>query len=77
MTITPLSPSPIIASVRRRYLTGTGHAPPTVIVGATFGRQNLDHRIPDHRADRIQGSQNRASLVTQPSSCPEPTNQIK
>jgi len=48
-----------------------------VIVGATFGRQNLEHRIPDHRADRIQGSQNRASLVTQPSSCPEPTNQIK
>jgi hypothetical protein len=59
MTITPLSPSPIIASVRRRYLTGTGHAPPTVIVGATFGRENLEHRIPDHRADRIQVGQNR------------------
>ncbi len=26
MTITPVSPSPIIASVRRRYLTGTAHA---------------------------------------------------
>jgi hypothetical protein len=58
MTITPLSPSPITASVRRRYLTGTGHAPPTATVSAAFGRQNLEHRIPDHRADRIQGGQN-------------------
>jgi len=59
MTITPLSPSPIIASVRRRYLTGTGHALPTTIVGAAFGRQNLERRTPDHRADRIQGGQTR------------------
>jgi hypothetical protein len=59
MTITPLSPSPIIASVRTRYLTGIGYAPPTATVSAAFGRQNLEHRIPDHRADRIQGRQNR------------------
>jgi len=58
MTITPLSLSPITASVRRRYLTGTGHASPTVTVSAAFGRQNLEHRIPDHRADPIQGGQN-------------------
>jgi hypothetical protein len=58
MTITPLSPSPITTSVGRRYLTGTGHAPPTATAGAAFGRQNLQHRIPDHRADRIQSDQN-------------------
>jgi len=58
MTITPLSPSPIIASVRTRYLTGIGYAPPTATVSAAFGRQNLEHRIPDHRADRMQGGQN-------------------
>jgi hypothetical protein len=52
MTITPLSPSLITASVRRRYLTGTGHASPTAIV------RNLEHRMPDHPADRIQGGQN-------------------
>ena len=48
MTITPLSPSPITASVRRRYLTGTGHTSPTATVSAAFGRQNLEHRVPDH-----------------------------
>jgi hypothetical protein len=63
MTITPLSPSPIIASVRRHYLTGTGtgHAPPPAAVSAAFGRQNLAHRITNHRADRTQGGQNRHS----------------
>jgi hypothetical protein len=34
MTITPLSPSPITASVRRHYLTGTGHAPPPATLPA-------------------------------------------
>jgi hypothetical protein len=58
MTITPLSPSPITASVRRRYLTGTGHASPTATVSTAFGRQNLEHRMPNHPADRIQGGQN-------------------
>jgi hypothetical protein len=58
MTITPLSPSPITASVRRRYLTGTGHASPTATVSPAFGRQNLEHRVPDHPADRIQGGKN-------------------
>jgi hypothetical protein len=53
MTITPLSPSPITASIQRRYLTGAGHASPTVTVSAAFGRQNLEHRMPDHPADRI------------------------
>src|SRR5262249_5070136 len=43
MTITPLAPSPITASVRRRYLTGTGHASPTATVSTAFGRQNLQH----------------------------------
>src|SRR4029077_4147908 len=51
MTITPLSPSPITASVRRRYLTSTVHPSTTATVSAAFGRQNLEHRIPDHRAD--------------------------
>ena len=57
MTITPLSPSPITASVRRRYLTSTGHASPKASVSAAFGRQNLQQRIPDHQADRTQGGQ--------------------
>lgn len=58
MTITALSPSPITASVRRRYLTGTGHALPSATVSAAFGRQTLEHRIPNHRADRIKSGQN-------------------
>ena len=58
MTITARSPSSITASVRRRYLTGTGHASPTATVRAASGRQNLEHRIPDRRAGRIQGGQN-------------------
>ena len=58
MTITPLSPSPNTAPVRPCYLTGTGHASPTATVSATFNRQNLVHRIPDHRVDPTQGGQN-------------------
>jgi hypothetical protein len=58
MTITPLSPSPNTVSIQRRYLTGSAHASPTATLDATFGRQNLEHRIPDHRADPIQGGQN-------------------
>src|SRR5207247_4072110 len=57
MTITPLSPSPIAVPVPGRYLIGDGYAPPTATVSAAFGRQNLEHRTPDHRADRIQGGQ--------------------
>jgi hypothetical protein len=57
VTIAPLSPSPITASARRRYLTSVGHASPTATVSAALARQNLDHRIPDHRADPIQGGQ--------------------
>jgi hypothetical protein len=41
-----------------RYLTGSAHALPTATLGATFGRQNLEHQIPDRRADPIQGGQN-------------------
>jgi hypothetical protein len=63
MTITPLAPSPITASVRRRYLTGTGHASPTATVSTAFGRQNLQHRIPDHQADRTQRGQNHRSAA--------------
>jgi hypothetical protein len=59
MTMTPLSPSPITASVRgRRYLTGTGQASPTATLNPAFGRQNRQHRIPDHQADRTQDGQN-------------------
>jgi hypothetical protein len=58
MTITPLSPSRNTAPTRRRYLTGSAHASPTATLGATFGRQNLQHRTPDHRADPIQAGQN-------------------
>ena len=58
MTITPLSPSPITASVRRRYLTGIGHPPPTATVSTVFGWQNPKPPIPDHGANRIQGGQN-------------------
>jgi len=57
MTITPLSPSPITASVPRRHLTGTRHASPTATLSAAFGRQNLQHRIPHHQAGRTQGGQ--------------------
>jgi hypothetical protein len=82
MTITPLSPSPITASVRRRYLTDTGHASPTATVSAAFGRQILQHQIPDHQADRAQGGQNqrpigRSTVVlsgTDKSHQPAPTN---
>jgi hypothetical protein len=63
MTITPLAPSPITASVRRRYLTGTGHASPTATVSTAFGLQNLQHRMPDHQADRTQGGQNHRPAV--------------
>jgi hypothetical protein len=58
MTITPPSPSPITASVRRRYLTGADHTSPTAIVNAAFGRQYLQQRMPDHRAEPVRGRQN-------------------
>jgi hypothetical protein len=58
MTITPLLPFPNTAPTRRRYLTGSAHASPTATLGATFGRQNLQHPTPDRRADPIQGGQN-------------------
>jgi hypothetical protein len=58
MTVTPLSPSPITASVRRRYLTGTGHASPKATVSAAFGRHNLQHRMPNHHPNRTQSGQN-------------------
>jgi len=57
MTITPLSPSLITASVRPCYLTGTGHASSTAIVSAASGRQNLQHRVADHQADRTERGQ--------------------
>src|SRR5215469_5136920 len=57
MTITPLSPSPDTAPTRRRYLTGSAHASPTATLDATFGRQNLQHQIPDHRTNPIQSAQ--------------------
>jgi hypothetical protein len=63
MTMTPLSPSPITAFLRRRYLTGTGHASPTATGRTAFGRQNLEHQRPDHWADRIQGGQNQRSAA--------------
>jgi hypothetical protein len=59
MTFIPLSPFPNTAPTRGRYLAGSSaHAPPTATLGTTFGRQNLQHRIPDHRADPIQPGQN-------------------
>jgi len=57
MTITPLSPSPNTAPTQYRYLTGSAHASPTAILDATFGRQNLQHQIPDHRTNPIQSAQ--------------------
>jgi hypothetical protein len=57
MIITPLSPSSITAPVRRRYLTGTGHASPTATAGVAFGWQNLEHHRPDHRSDHVEGGQ--------------------
>jgi hypothetical protein len=77
MTITLLPPSPITASVPRRHLTGTGHASPTATLTAAFGRQSLQHRIPHHRPVAPRAAKASAPLVTQPSSCPHPTNQIK
>jgi hypothetical protein len=58
MTTKTLSPSSIAASVRRRYLTGTGPASPTPTLSAAFGWQNLQHQIPDHWADRSQAGEN-------------------
>jgi hypothetical protein len=77
MTITPLSPSPNTAPTRRRYVTGSAHASPTATLDATFGRQNLEHQIPDRRADPIQGSQNQNPTGPSTSSSPQPANQIK
>jgi len=57
MTFIPLSPFPNTAPTRRRYLTGSANASPTATLGVTFGRQNLEQRTPDHRADPIRGSQ--------------------
>ena len=39
-------------------ISPAAHASPTATVSAAFGQQNLEHRIPDHQADRIQGGQN-------------------
>jgi hypothetical protein len=57
MTITPLSPSPNTAPTRRRDLTGSAHASPTATLGATFGRQNLQHQTPDHRTNPLHSAQ--------------------
>ena len=77
MTSTPLSSSPITASVRPRYLTGTGHASPTATVSAAFGRQTWSLKCQITRPIASRAAKTSAPLVTQPSSCPEPTNQIK
>jgi hypothetical protein len=77
MTTTPLSSSPITASIQCRYLTGTGYLSPTATVSTAFDRQNLEHRLPDHRADPIRGSQNRALLVDQPSTRLQLATQIE
>jgi hypothetical protein len=47
MTVASLSPSPITASVRCRYITGTGHPPPMPTLSATFARENqsIKHQI--------------------------------
>jgi hypothetical protein len=58
MTIAPLSPSPITASVRRRYFTGDGDPPPTATVSATFDRQNADRSRQNHPSDPAHGDQN-------------------
>jgi len=76
MTITALSRSLITASVRRRYLTGAGHASPKASVSAAFGQQYLQHRLPDHQPIAPSAAKTSAPLLTRPSFCPEPTNQI-
>jgi hypothetical protein len=58
MTFIPLSLFPNTAPTRARYLTGSARLSPTATLGTTFGRQNLQHRIPDRRADPTQGGQN-------------------
>jgi hypothetical protein len=54
MTLTLLSPLPTAAS----HLAGTGQASPTAALSRAFRRQNLELRVPDPRADRIQSGQN-------------------
>ena len=61
MTNTLLSPSPIAAPVRRRYLTGNGHAQPTATVSAAFGRQNRKSLSATSPPDRTQADQNHRS----------------
>jgi hypothetical protein len=60
--------SPITASVRRRYLTGTGHPPPTATVSAAFGWQyrSLQYQISVPIASRA--AKTSVPLLTQPSS---------
>ena len=68
MTITPVSPSPITASVRRRYLTGTGHPPPTApSVPPSAGKtRSLEYQITVPIASRA--TKTSFPLFTQPAS---------
>jgi hypothetical protein len=76
MTMTPPSPSPVTASVRRRYLTDTGHASPTATVSAAFAGKTWSIERQITRPIASRAAKTSAPLLTQPSSCPEPTNQI-
>jgi hypothetical protein len=72
MTITPLSPSPItVAPVRRRDLTGTGHALRTATVSTAFARQSCSIEYQITRPIAPKAAKTSTSLVTQPPSCPE------
>jgi hypothetical protein len=68
MTITPLSPSPITGSVRRRYLIGTGHAPPTATVSASFHRQNADRPAQHHVSVRSRATDSTVAVLARPPS---------
>ena len=76
MTITPLSTSPITASVLRRYLSGTGYASPIATIIAACSRKSgsSEYQITGPIASRA--AKTSAPLLTQPWSCLEPTNHI-
>jgi hypothetical protein len=68
MTIAPLSPSPITASVRRRYFTGDGDPPPTATVSATFDRQTPIAHDKTTLPILHTATKTNAAVITQPSS---------
>jgi hypothetical protein len=77
MTITPVSPSPNTAPTRRRYLTGSANASPTATSAPPSADKTWSTEYQITAPIPSRAAKTSARLVAQPSSCPEPINQIK